>query len=78
VLTRPAKDRRTRVVWSEKKWRSPKRVWSGVCADFWWIFKQHGGNHLGKQVRRFCVVGRELMVRNSQQVDEVTGRGAGK
>ena len=48
VLTRPVRDRRTRV---EKKWQSPKSVWSGVCADSWWIFKQHGGtcNHCGRR-----------------------------
>ena len=30
-----------------------KSVWSGVCADSWWIFKQHGGgtgDHPGERV----------------------------
>ena len=35
VLARPVRDRRTRVEWSEKKWRSPmfgRKVCDQVCA----------------------------------------------
>ena len=37
-----------------------KSVWSGVCTDSWWIFKQNGGgidNHPGEQMRNLCMVG---------------------
>ena len=46
VLTRLVRDHRMRVEWSENKWRSPKRTWSGVCVDSWWILSSMGAKQV--------------------------------
>ena len=56
-----------------------RKVWSGVCADSWWIFKQHRdgtGNHSRRASEELSRSWAELMVRNGKQVDgEIAGGG---